>query len=597
MIHFAKLIQSQRAKYKEKSAYRYKDEETGEWISVSWTKFNELVAKVAHTLAKCGLRIQENVAVFSQNKPEYLITEFGLFQNRAVTVPMYATSSVSQIEYIINDASIRFLFVGEQYQYDTAWKAASLCPTLEQIIIFDPKVVKNPLDKSSLYFNEFLQGAINPEIVTLVSERIESAKNDELAALLYTSGTTGEPKGVMLTHSNFQVALSIHPDRLPDMSDQDVSLNFLPMTHVFEKTWCFFCLFMGTEIVINKDPREIQQVIKEIRPTIMCSVPRFWEKVYEAVQEKIQSSNAVSRKLFADAIETGRKHNIEYLNEGKKPPLALALKYKFYDKTLFSTLKKTIGIENGNFFPTAGAVLSDNINTFLHSVGIDILYGYGLTESTATVSCFWKTGYKIGTVGKLMPGVEVKIGKDNEIMLKGETIIKGYYNKPAENEKSFEDGWFKTGDSGELDGENLIMTERIKDLFKTSNGKYIAPQAIETQMGEDKYIDQIAIIANKRKFVTALIVPVYPALIKYAQQHDIAFNDIKELMVNKEINELYRQRIKVHQKNFAAYEQIKRFTLLPQPFSIENDELTNTLKIKRKVVETHYAKEIEIMYQ
>lgn len=596
MIHYSKLIQSQSVKYKEKTVYRYKEDGDKEWTAVSWTKFNELVSKAAYSLAKIGITVQENVAIFSQNKPEYLITEFALFQNRAVSVPIYATSSTSQLEYIINDASIRYLFVGEQYQYDVAWKTASICSSLKQIIIFDKNVVKHSLDKSSIYYDEFLNIPITIENITIVNERIETAKDDELAALLYTSGTTGESKGVMLMHSNFQEAMRIHPDRLPDMSDKDVSLNFLPMTHVFEKTWCFFCLYMGTEIVINKNPKEIQEVIKEIRPTIMCSVPRFWEKVYEAVQEKIQSSNAVSKKLFMDAIEVGRKHNIEYLNEGKKPPLILSMKYKFYDKTIFSLLKKTIGIENGNFFPTAGAALSDNINIFLHSVGIDILYGYGLTESTATVCCYWKQGYKIGTVGKVMPGVQVKIGPDNEIMLKGKTITKGYYNKSEENSKSFEDGWFKTGDAGKLEGDHLIMTERIKDLFKTSNGKYIAPQAIESLIGEDKYIDQIAVIGNKRKYVTALIVPTFNLLEKYAKQNDIAYNDIKELIKNPKINELFRQRIKPLQEKLANYEQIKRFTLLPKAFTMEEEELTNTLKIRRKVIEEKYEKEINNMY-
>lgn len=596
MIHFASLIQTQAKKYGEKSAFRCKDQESGNWNPTSWNQFNELVSKAALAFASVGINVQENVALCSQNMAEYLITEFGLFQNRAVSVPIYATSSSAQMEYIINDASVRYLFVGEQPQYDNAWKASSNCPTLIQIIIFDPKVKKHQLDKSSIYLSDFLQTAESINARQDVTERIATAIPEDAAAILYTSGTTGEPKGAVLLHSNFLEAMRTHPGRLPDLSDKDLSMCFLPMTHVFEKTWVLLCLTVGTEVAINHDPKTIQLTIKEVRPTVMCSVPRFWEKVYEAVQEKINSSGAITRKVFLDAIETGRKHNLLYLNEGKKPPLALSLKYKLYDKTIYTLLKKTIGIERGNFFPTAGAALSDTINIFLHSVGINILYGYGLTESTATVCCYWKTGYKIGTVGTIMPGVEVKIDENNEILLKGKTIIKGYYNKPEENAKSFVDGWFKTGDAGALDGNRLIMRERIKDLYKTSNGKYIAPQAIETKMGEDKYIDQIAAIGNKRKYVTALIVPAYGALLKYAQENKIECTAMNELVNNEQIIELYRNRINALQDEFASYEQIRKFTLLPEPFSMEKGELTNTLKMRRAAIEEGYAIEIEKMY-
>ncbi len=596
MIHYASLIQTQAKKYGERAAFRCKDQVSGSWNPTSWNQFNELVSRAALAFTINGLKIQENVAVCSQNMPEYLITEFGLFQNRAVSVPIYATSSSVQIEYIINDASVRFLFVGEQPQYDNAWKASTNCPTLIQIIIFDPKVVKHQLDKSSIYFSDFLQTAESSNANKDLKERMASATLEDTAAILYTSGTTGEPKGAILCHSNFQEAMRIHPGRLPDLSDKDLSMSFLPMTHVFEKTWYLLCLTLGTELAINHDPKTIQVTIKEVRPTVMCSVPRFWEKVYEAVQEKINSSGTITRKVFLDAIETGRKHNIQFINEGKTPPLGLSIKYKLYDKTIYTLLKKTIGIDRGNFFPTAGAALSDNINIFLHAVGINILNGYGLTESTATVSCFWKTGYKIGTVGRIMPDVEVRIDENGEILLKGKTIIKGYYNKPEENAKSFVDGWFKTGDAGALDGNYLIMKERIKDLYKTSNGKYVAPQAIETKMGEDKYIDQIAAIGNTRKYVTALIVPAYITLQKYAQQNNIECSDMNELVKNEQIIELYRNRINAMQVEFANYEQIKKFTLLAQPFSMENGELTNTLKMKRKAIEERYATEIEKMY-
>jgi long-chain acyl-CoA synthetase len=382
------------------------------------------------------------------------------------------------------------------------------------------------------------------------------------------------------------------------MSDQDVSMNFLPMTHVFEKAWVYLCVHKGVQVCINLRPADIQTTIKEIRPTLMCSVPRFWEKVYAGVQEKIAETTGLKKKLMLDAIRIGRIHNIDYLRVGKTPPLSIQIRYKFYEKTIYNLLKKTIGIENGNFFPTAGAAVPDEICEFVHSVGIDMLVGYGLTESTATVSCTSQTGYTIGSVGQPMPNVEVKIGENNEILLRGKTITKGYYKKAeATAEAIDEDGWFHTGDAGYMKDGELYLTERIKDLFKTSNGKYIAPQAIETKLVIDRYIDQIAIIADQRKFVSALIVPVYPFVEDYAQKKGIAYSSLEELLQHPKIIGLFKARIDTLQQAFAHYEQIKRFTLLPHPFSLEKGELTNTLKVKRNVLNANYAKEIERMYE
>ena len=299
-----------------------------------------------------------------------------------------------------------------------------------------------------------------------------------------------------------------------------------------------------------------------------------------------------------DAIRVGRIHNLDYLRLGKTPPVMNQLKYKFYEKTIYSLLKKTIGIENGNFFPTAGAAVPDEINEFVHSVGINMVVGYGLTESTATVSCTLPVGYDIGSVGVVLPGIEVKIGEDNEILLRGKTITKGYYKKAEATAAAIEpDGWFHTGDAGYFKNGQLFLTERIKDLFKTSNGKYVAPQALETKLVIDRYIDQIAIIADQRKFVSALIVPVYGFVKEYAEEKGIKYKDMEELLKHPKIVGLFRARIDTLQQQFAHYEQIKRFTLLPEPFSMERGELTNTLKLKRSVVAKNYSEQIEKMYE
>ena len=596
--HLSVLVHRRAEKYGDKVALKYRDYETSQWIPITWNQFSQTVRQVANALVELGVQEEENIGIFSQNKPECLYVDFGAFANRAVTIPLYATSSPAQAQYIINDAQIRYIFVGEQFQYDAAFSVFGFCQSLQQLIIFDRAVVRDPRDMTSIYFDEFLETGKGLPNNDIVEERTSRASDDDLANILYTSGTTGEPKGVMLHHSNYMEAFRIHDIRLVDMTDQDVSMNFLPLTHVFEKAWTYLCIHKGVQICINLRPVDIQTTIKEIRPTLMCSVPRFWEKVYAGVQEKIAQETGLKKAMMLDAIKVGKIHNIDYLRKGKTPPLMLHLKYKFYEKTVYALLKKTIGIENGNFFPTAGAAVPDEICEFVHSVGINMLVGYGLTESTATVSCFLNKGYEIGSVGTIMPDVEVKIGEENEILLRGKTITKGYYKKAEATAATIDkDGWFHTGDAGYMKDGQLYLTERIKDLFKTSNGKYISPQALETKLAIDRYIDQIAIIADQRKFVSALIVPVYGFVKDYAKEKGIEYKDMEELLQHPKILGLFRARIDTLQQQFAHYEQVKRFTLLPEPFSMERGELTNTLKLKRPVVAKNYKEVIDKMYE
>ena len=592
------MVHRQAEKYGDRVALKYRDYETSQWIPISWNEFSNTARTAANALAALGVKEEENVGIFSQNKPECLFTDFGAFANRAVTVPLYATSSSAQAQYIINDAGIRFLFVGEQYQYDAAFGAFAFCHSLEKLIIFDRTVQLNERDTTSIYYEDFLKLGEGLPHNALVEERTARASENDLANILYTSGTTGEPKGVMLHHFNYTEAFRIHDIRLTTMTDKDVSMNFLPLTHVFEKAWTYLCIHKGVTVCINLRPQDIQTTIKEIRPTLMCSVPRFWEKVYAGVQEKINETTGLKKHLMLDAIRVGKIHNVDYLRAGKTPPLAIRLKYMFYEKTVYALLKKTIGIENGNFFPTAGAAVPDEICEFVHSVGINMIVGYGLTESTATVSCFVNPGFEIGEVGTVMPDVEVKIGAENEILLRGKTITTGYYRKSEATAQAIDkEGWFHTGDAGYLKGDHLYLTDRIKDLFKTSNGKYICPQALETKLAIDRYIDQIAVIADERKFVSALIVPVYELVEAYAREKGLAYGSREELLAHPKVQALFRARIDTLQQQFAHYEQVKRFTLLPEPFSMERGELTNTLKLKRPAVAKNYKALIDKMYQ
>ncbi|MCE5179862.1 MAG: long-chain fatty acid--CoA ligase [Porphyromonadaceae bacterium] len=595
--HLGELVHKQALTLKYKTALKYQSP-SGEWLDLSWKSFADKIMKVAQAMAEIGLQPDDNVGIYAQNMDKYLITDFAAYANKAVMVPMYATASPMQVSYIVQDANIRLLFVGEQFQYNNAYKVQQELPVLEKLIIFDPKVVLKPDDQTSVFFDDFITTGDNSESMALVNSRLKQLKESDLATIIYTSGTTGEPKGVMLTHANYIKACRIHDMRLQNLSEKDLSMCFLPLTHIFEKAWTYYCLHKGITVAVNRDPSEIRKTLKQVRPTLMSNVPRFWEKVYDGVKDNIDSASGITKWLFNDAVRTGRRHNLDYVNEGKRAPLGNRIKFYLYRHTVFHLIKRIVGIERGNFFPVAGAPLSDTINTFMRSIDIHLIYGYGLTETTATVSCFPMTGFRIGTVGKVMPDVEVKIGENNEILVKGDTVMAGYYKKPEANAAAFtEDGFFRTGDAGSLTDDNeIILTERIKDLYKTSNGKYIAPQMIETRISEDKFIEQVAVIGDDRKFVSALIVPNFETLVAYAQEQKIAFETKEALVGNPDIHNLIFGRIELLQSQFTSYEKIKKITLLPNPFSVENGELTNTLKLRRKVILEKYADVIDRMY-
>ena len=596
--HLSVLIHKQAEKYGNRRALIYRDFGGTKWKSVSWRDFSRKVRHVSNAMLNIGIQVQENVGVFSQNCVEYLFTDFGAFGIRAVTVPFYATSSEQQIQYMICDAQIRVLFVGEQEQYDKAHRVFAHCHTLERIIVFDRRVEINPADKSTIYFDDFLTLGSNSPRQSEVEKLYGEANDDDLCNILYTSGTTGESKGVMLTYGQYHAAMEANGKIIP-VRESDRVMDFLPMTHIFERAWLILSMEMGAEIVVNTNPKEIQQAMRETRPTCMSAVPRFWEKVYAEVTDRIDRATPAQQKLLRKAWAIGRRHNIEYLARGKRPPLSLRMKYALMHRTLFKIVRNELGLDRPNIFPTAGATVSPEIEEFVHSIGICMIVGYGLTESLATVSCDRRgRPFTVGSVGRPIKELDIKFGEDDEILLKGPTVTKGYYHREELNKQVFdEEGYFHTGDSGYMKNGELFLKDRIKDLFKTSNGKYIAPQMIESKLIVDKYIDQIAVIADRRKFVSALIIPDYALLEEYAGRHAIAFSSREELCADPQIHEMMAERIETLQQQLASYEKIKRFTLLPDHFTMERGELTNTLKIRRKVLAKNYAGEIEKMYE
>ena len=595
--HLSRLIHDQAKNYGDREALIYRDFGSKEWKSCSWNQFSDMVKKVSNAMLNLGVKLQENVGIFSQNSVQYLFCDFGAWGIRAVTIPFYATSSEQQIQFMVSDAKVRFLFVGEQEQYDKARRVVSMCQTLERIIVFDRNVRISTHDPNAMYFDDFLKLGENYPRQTEVESLQAQASMDDIANILYTSGTTGDSKGVILTCGQYHAAFEANHKCVP-VGEDDRVLNFLPFTHIFEKGWKILCLTEGAKLIVNTYPLEVQQSMKETHPTCMSSVPRFWEKVYMGVLEQIEKASAPKRKLFQHALSVGKKHNIDYLSKGKRPPLALHFEYEMLNKTVFSLVRKELGLENAHFFPTAGATVNPRVEEFVHSIGINMVVGYGLTESLATVSCnHLGEPFTVGGVGIPIEGLDVKISEEGEVLLKGPTITIGYYNREDLTKAAFtDDGYFRTGDSGYLKDGELFLKERIKDLYKTSNGKYIAPQMIESKLLVDKFIDQIAIIADQRKFVSALIIPVYPLLEEYAREHHIAFESREQLCADQQIYDMMKERIDTLQQQLAHYEQIKRFTLLPHHFSMEKGELTNTLKIKRRVLNENYKKEIDAMY-
>lgn len=596
--HLSVLIHDLANKYGDKTALTFKKFGSDKWQSVSWNQFSLRVKQVSNALLNIGAKPHDKIAVFSQNCVHYLYTDFGAYGIKVCSIPFYATSSEQQIQYMINDGQVRFLFVGEQDQYDKAHRVFALCPSLERIIIFDSSVRISTHDPAALYFKDFIKLGENLPRQTEVEALYQSASMDDMANILYTSGTTGDSKGVMLTYGQYDAALRANDEVVP-VSEKDRVINFLPFTHIFERGWAYLCLSEGAQLIINTYPHEIQESMRQVHPTCMSSVPRFWEKVYIAVKAKMDEAGSVQKKLFYHALAVGRKRNIEYIANGKRPPLTLELEYKIINKTILSMVRKQLGLEHPNIFPTAGAYVSPEVEEFILSVGIGMVVGYGLTESLATVSCVHlDKKFTIGSVGRPISCIQIKIGEDNEILLKGPTITKGYYHRDTTNAKVFdEEGFFHTGDAGYMKDGELFLTERIKDLFKTSNGKYIAPQQVESLLLVDKFIDQVAVIADQRKFVSALIVPEFRLVEDWAREHHIAFSSREDLCANEQVKKMLQERINTLQQQLAYYEQIKRITLLPHHFSMESGELTNTLKIRRPIINKNYQAEIDKMYE
>lgn len=598
--HFAEYPHQFRTRYPNKPLLRYYSRQSEKWVKLNGEQVANRCLAAAKGLAYLQLKKGDRVAIYSPNTVQGLCTELGIFMMRGVSVPLYATSTPDQVAFVVEDAEVETMFVGGQFQYNNAYEVQQRCPMLRRLIIIDPAVVLAEGDTTSMYYDEFIRRGDSVTYENKANVTSSEALATDLAVIIYTSGTSGQSKGVMLHHSNFIEQVYAHQLKYPFISPRDISMCFLPLNHIFEKAWTYLCLSMGVSIAILSDPKKILDALPMVRPTMMSNVPRFWEKVYMGVQDKINQAPTPIRGVMRHAIRIGERYFFDYINVGKKVPLHLSMLFSIYDHTLFAKVRKTIGLQRGRFFPTAGAAISPEIYRFLRSINVPMVVGYGLSETTATVSSCPLVGFDLNSIGTIMPALQVKIDPEtSEILIKGPTVTSGYYHNDAANAEAFtEDGFLRTGDAGRLEGDTLYFTERIKDLFKTANGKYIAPQMLEGMLTIDPIIEQVAIIGDGYKFVSALIYPNWEVLRREARQRGIDTSVSDEALAeNHELHRLMTTHIEQALSSVAQYEKVKRFVLLTEPFSMEKGELTNTLKIRRKVINEHFAKEIASMYE
>lgn len=583
------IIQKNIQKHAIKPAIGFKKKEAG-WKELSWGKFSEIIFKTANALKSAGIRENDKVAIYSDNSSEWMIFDLAAMAIGAVTVPVYSTNNAEQAEYIIRDSESKIILVGDQAQYDACLGILQKENTGLGTIIISKKAVWIKKEFSSFYLEDFIAKA-SPESAFCTKE------DEDVATIIYTSGTTGTPKGVMLTHGNFINAFDAHFEFLQFRNfEEELSLAFLPLSHVFERCWSLLCLYGGARVYFLEDPKHIAKALEEVKPTMMCSVPRFFQKIYAGVLEKAEEGSAMKKKIFSWALETGWQ--AAELRRAEKPvPLALKIKESVAELLVFSKIKQKMGGRLW-FLPCGGASLSPEVTRFFESAGIHVTVGYGLTETTATLTLFPFTRFEHGTSGKSLPGVELRIGEGSEIQARGNGIMKGYFNRPEETQKVFTpDGWFKTGDAGTIDAYgNLTITDRLKDLMKTSNGKYIAPQQIENLLTNNNFIQQIVLIAEGRQFVSALIVPNFDFLRDFAKKNSISTDDWGKTVADEKVKTFYKEKINELQAELSEFEKVKKFTLMPAEFDINTGEITPTLKVKRNVVLKKYADLIEEMY-
>ena len=563
----------------------------GRYVPISTEEFGRRVRHLSLGLADLGLGPGEKLVILSENRPEWTITDFAVLCAGAITVPIYTSLMPEQIKYIINDSDARIVVCSNRELWLKVEAVRSELRTVHHFILIDEEGPQGIVSLSEVMGRGKTIADANPG---LFEKRALAVKPDDLASIIYTSGTTGIPKGVMLTHGNF-VSNSKALDAVTEFSVKDTILSFLPLSHVLERMTTFSWVYKGASIYYAESIETVAENLLEVRPTIMISVPRLFDKIYAKVMDNILTQSPLKRKIFFWALGVGKKYGARKIRH-QPIPGALALQRRIAAKLVYGKIiEKTGG--RVHFFVSGGAPLSADVAEFFYAIGITILEGYGLTETSPVLACNTFEKMKFGAVGPPVPGVEIKIAPDGEILAKGPNVMKGYYKKEQETREAFENGWFKTGDIGHIDGEGfLVVTDRKKDILVTAGGKNVAPQPIENLLKTNPYIQTAVVVGSGRKFISALVLPDFDKLEAYARKNGIAFGSRKELVEKEEIVSFMLAEIDRSTPHLASYERIKKVVLLDREFDADT-ELTPSLKVKRHIVEKVFKPLIDLLYK
>jgi long-chain acyl-CoA synthetase len=568
----------------------------GAYTGISYSELRRKVDLFALGLASMGLRQGERVAIISENRPEWVISDMAVVSLGAVDVPVYPTMTAKQYEFILNDAGVKFVIVSNQFHLNKVIKILPATPSLKKIILMNEKA--GTVDANTVFFSHVMESGKEFEgrDPAYLDSRVQSVRPSDLLTLLYTSGTTGNPKGVMLTHGNLASNILSAADCI-NIAPGDRILSFLPLCHSFERMAGYYAaMACGASIAYAESVETVRDNMIEVRPTIIPTVPRLFERIHNRILKQVDASSPLRRKIFHWAIRVGKEHAKAARN--KNVPVWLSLRKTLAENLVFRKLRARTGGAI-KFFISGGAALAREIGEFFEAAGLTIVEGYGLTETSPVLTVNRFENYRFGSVGQPIPGVELRIAADGEILARGPNIMRGYWNNTEATREAIDgNGWFHTGDIGQIDSEGfLCITDRKKHLFVSSGGKNIAPQPIESLFLSNKYIEQFVLLGDRRMFLTALIVPDFEALKEYADARKIAYSSRADLAKHREINQLMEQNIALIQKDLAGFERVRKFALLEKPFSIEEGELTPTQKVRRNVVEQRYAHIIEKMYE
>lgn len=566
------------------------------YTGITYLQMKEEVENFAYGLLYLEIKRGETISLISENRKEWIYSDLAILGIGAVNVPIYPSLTIEAIEFILNDSDSVGVIVSNQFQLNKILKIKDNCKKLKHIIILNEAETVD--DPKSIYTFKNLQEIgkgfkkAQPE---LFHKNILQAKEDDLCTIIYTSGTTGEPKGVMLSHKNIISDLKSVIGCV-SINEKDSFLSFLPLCHIYERTTGYYAAFMcGSNVFLCESIEAVAQNLVEAKPTIMTAVPRLFERMHARIIKNVESQPENKQKIFYWAMDIGKKYHA--LKKKKRTSVSLSLKYKLADKLVFKKLRERTG-GNLRFFVSGGAALQKDLGEFFEAAGILVLEGYGLTEASPIIAVNRPESYKFGSVGKVLPVIDLKFADDGEILIQGPNVMKGYYRNSKETNETIKNNWLHTGDIGFLDEENFLhITDRKKHLFKTSGGKYIAPAPIENLFQTSKYVDQFILIGDKRMFLTALIVPDFDALKEFADSHKIQYKNNDELVANKKVYDLIEEDINKLQKQLANYERIRKFAVVNHSLTVESGEITPSLKVRRKIVEKKFGDIIEKMYE